>query len=160
MDLPAAEFSAALTAGSAGVLGKLSLVSARAAFSLRRMTAHRFAGNRCALVGDAAHVIHPLAGQGVNEGMHDALCLAQALAHRPGRESVGAERALQVYARERRSGNQVTGAMMDALDALFTGSADVTRMAATAGMAVVARSPQARHFLFRRAATGRSSPRR
>jgi 2-polyprenylphenol 6-hydroxylase len=160
MDLPAAEFSAELTCASAGVLGQLVLTSVRAAYPLRRMWANRFAGNRCALVGDAAHVIHPLAGQGVNEGFHDASSLAEALAARPARESVGAERALQVYARERRSGNVVTGTMMDALDALFTGSGAVTRMAATAGMGLVARSPLARRFFFTRAATNRSSPRR
>ena len=160
MDLPAAQFSAALTEASAGVLGQLTLTSARAAYPLRRMWANRFAGNRCALVGDAAHVIHPLAGQGVNEGLHDALSLAGALAGRPARESIGAGRPLLAYARERRSGNAVTGTMMDALDALFTGSGPVTRMAATAGMSLVARLPQARRFFFTRAATSRSSPRR
>ena len=58
------------------MLGRLTLTSERAAFPLRRMTANRFAAERCALVGDAAHVIHPLAGQGVNQGLQDALCLA------------------------------------------------------------------------------------
>jgi ubiquinone biosynthesis UbiH/UbiF/VisC/COQ6 family hydroxylase len=160
MALPAAEFSAELTAASAGVLGQLHLASARAVFPLRRMTANRFASERCALVGDAAHVIHPLAGQGVNEGILDAQCLAEVLAQRPARESLGAARALQRYARQRRSGNAVTGAMMDTLDALFTGSGDLTRMAATAGMALVARSQLARRFFFMRAAASRSSPHR
>ncbi len=76
------------------------------------------------------------------------------------RESVGAERALLAYARARRSGNVVTGTMMDALDALFTGSGPVTRAMATAGMSLVARSRPARRFLFTRAAASRSSPRR
>lgn len=160
MDLPAAGFSAELTAASAGVLGRLTLTSARAAYPLRRMWANSFAGNRCALVGDAAHVIHPLAGQGVNEGFLDAQSLADALAARPARESVGAERALAAYSRERRSGNLVTGTMMDALDGLFTGSGAATRMAATAGMSLVARSSLARRFFFRQAATDRSSLRR
>jgi ubiquinone biosynthesis UbiH/UbiF/VisC/COQ6 family hydroxylase len=160
MEMPAAQFSAALSDASAGVLGRLTLTSERAAYPLRRMTANRFAAERCALVGDAAHVIHPLAGQGVNEGLQDALCLADMLSARPARESVGAQRQLAAYARERRSGNVVTGAMMDALDALFTGSGPLTHAAATAGMSLVARSPLARRFFFRRAEGRRSSPRR
>jgi 2-polyprenyl-6-methoxyphenol hydroxylase-like FAD-dependent oxidoreductase len=96
----------------------------------------------------------------VNEGLQDALCLADKLSARPARESVGAGRQLAAYARERRSGNVVTGAMMDALDALFTGSGPLTHAAATAGMSLVARSPLARRFFFRRAEGRRSSPRR
>jgi 2-octaprenylphenol hydroxylase len=150
--LPADEFSAAVTAASAGVLGPLQLASARAAFPLRRLTATRFAAERCALVGDAAHVIHPLAGQCVNAGLLDAMALADELAARPPRESVGAQRALQRYARARRAGNAVMGAMVDGLDALFTGSRPAVRHLAGAGMGLVARSRLARRFFFTQAA--------
>jgi ubiquinone biosynthesis UbiH/UbiF/VisC/COQ6 family hydroxylase len=153
-------FGAALTGASAGVLGRISLQSERAAFPLRRLSATHYVTARCALVGDAAHVIHPLAGQGVNQGLQDALALADALAQRPARESVGAERALQRYARERRAGNALMGAMVDGLDTLFTGDAGFRTWAAGQGMALVERSTMAKRFFFTRAAAGRSSPRR
>jgi ubiquinone biosynthesis UbiH/UbiF/VisC/COQ6 family hydroxylase len=156
--LPADEFSSALTAASAGVLGPLQLVGVRAAFPLRRLTATRFTAARCALVGDAAHVIHPLAGQGVNEGLLDAVSLADELAARPPRESVGAERALQRYARARRAGNAVMGAMVDGLDGLFTGSRPAIRHLAGTGMGIIAKSRLARQFFFTQAA-GRGTAR-
>ncbi|HXC57717.1 MAG TPA: FAD-dependent monooxygenase [Steroidobacteraceae bacterium] len=153
--MPADQFNNALTEASAGVLGVLRVAGARAAFPLRRFTAERFASHRCVLVGDAAHVIHPLAGQGVNEGLQDAVALADVLAARPARESVGAAQALQRYARARRSGNVLTAAMVDGLDTLFTGSGPLTAGLARAGMAVVARSRAAQRFFFTRAAAYR-----
>jgi len=150
--MPEDQFNAALTNASAGVLGTLRLASSRASFPLRRFTAERFAGTRCVLVGDAAHVIHPLAGQGVNEGLQDARVLADALAARPARESVGAAQALQRYARTRRSGSAVTAAMVDGLDRLFTGSGPLTAGLARTGMALVARSRLAQRLFFTRAA--------
>ena len=150
--MSADEFSAALTEASAGVLGALRVAGPRAAFPLRRFTAERFTSTRCVLVGDAAHVIHPLAGQGVNEGLLDAIALADVLAARPARESVGAAQALQRYARSRRSENMLTAAMVDGLDALFTGSGPLTAGLARAGMSVVARSRAAQRFFFARAA--------
>lgn len=154
------QFSAALTDASAGVLGHMELQSERAGFPLRRLNAHRYVAERCALVGDAAHVIHPLAGQGVNQGLQDAAALAAALATRPARESVGARRALLRYERERRSGNAVMGTMVDGLDSLFTQGGDLRAWAAREGMALVNRSAIAKRFFFRRAAAGRSLPRR
>jgi len=156
--MSADQFSDALTAASAGVLGKLRVASARAAFALRRLTAERFAGTRCVLVGDAAHVIHPLAGQGVNEGLQDALALAEALAARPARESVGAAQALQRYARARRSGNAMTAAVVDGFDGLFTGSGPLTAELGRVGMALVARSRGLQRLFFTQAAGQGSRP--
>ena len=154
------EFAAQLTEASAGVLGRLQLTSERAAFPLRRLAAHRYVQPRVALVGDAAHVIHPLAGQGVNQGLEDAAALAAVLAARPARESPGALSALRRYERERRAGNALVGGVVDGLDRLFTGSSGLPAWAAREGLALVARSRQARGLLVRQAVTGRSWPRR
>jgi ubiquinone biosynthesis UbiH/UbiF/VisC/COQ6 family hydroxylase len=156
--MPAEQFNAELTAASAGVLGALGLASDRAAFPLRRLAAGSYVAPRAALVGDAAHVIHPLAGQGVNQGLEDAAVLAAHLAARPPRESVGALRALRRYERERRAGNALVGEVVDGLDRLFTGSAPLTAWAAREGMALVGRLPFARRFLSRQAA-GQIRPR-
>lgn len=154
------DFNAELTAASAGVLGDLHLSGERAAFPLRRLHAARYVAPRAALVGDAAHVIHPLAGQGVNQGFEDAAALAGFLAERPPRESVGAMDALRRYERERRAGNALVAGTVDGLDRLFTGSPPLVAWAARSGMALVARSPLARRWLVTQAAAGRSSPRR
>jgi len=154
--MPVPGFEAALTVASAGVLGNLSLAGDRAAFPLRRLRVQRYVASRIALVGDAAHVIHPLAGQGVNQGFEDAAVLAQLIGQRPARESVGAMAALRRYERERRAGNALVGGVVDGLDRLFTGSGPLTSWAARAGMALVARAAPARRFLIGQAAQGGS----
>jgi ubiquinone biosynthesis UbiH/UbiF/VisC/COQ6 family hydroxylase len=159
MALDPQDFARALTEASARVLGELHLTSPRAAFPLRRLAARQYVQSRVALVGDAAHVIHPLAGQGVNQGLEDVVALADALAQRPARESPGALRALQRYQRERRAGNALVAATVDALDLLFTGAGQLRSWAAGTGMGLVAQSRAARGFLVRQAA-GRPSPRR
>jgi ubiquinone biosynthesis UbiH/UbiF/VisC/COQ6 family hydroxylase len=153
------EFAAELDDASAGVLGQLQLTSPRAAFPLRRLAAKQYVQQRVALVGDAAHVIHPLAGQGVNQGLEDVVALSNALADRPARESPGALQALERFQRERRVRNTLVAATVDSLDLLFTGADQLRSWAAGAGMGLVAQSRAARRFLVRQAA-GRSSPRR
>lgn len=158
--LDEAGFNAALTAASDGVAGSLALASPRAAFALRRLAAQRYVAPGCVLVGDAAHVIHPLAGQGVNQGLLDVAALVAALAQRPAGESAAALRALRRYERERRSGNALMGAMVDAFDRVFSGGATLPARIAGEGMALVNRSALARRFFVTQAAAGRSSPRR
>jgi 2-octaprenylphenol hydroxylase len=152
--MPVPEFEAALTVASAGVLGNLSLAGERAAFPLRRLSVQRYVAPRIALVGDAAHVIHPLAGQGVNQGFEDAAALARLIGQRPVRESAGAVAALRRYERERRAGNALVGAVVDGLDRLFTGSGPLTSWAARSGMALVARAAPVRRFLISQAGVG------
>ena len=102
--LPTAQFEEALLAASDGVLGAVRLCTERLGVPLRRLRAERFTAARCALIGDAAHVVHPLAGQGVNLGLLDAAALAECvlLAHRVG-EDPGAARPLRRYERWRKS---------------------------------------------------------
>lgn len=151
-----AQFGDALTQASAGVTGELQLSGPRASFPLRRLAAQRYLAPNCVLLGDAAHVIHPLAGQGVNQGLLDAQALVAALATRPRGESVAALSALRRYERERRAGNALVGGMVDLLDRMFSnpsaGSTGLAARLAGTGMGLVNRSLMARRLFFTRAA--------
>ncbi len=120
--LEPAAFAAEMEAAFPGRLGGIAAVQARGSFPLRRMHAHRYCAPHLALVGDAAHTIHPLAGQGVNLGVMDAAALAEVVvdAHRRGR-SPGALADLRRYERSRRGDNL---AMMTAMDGFYRAFGD------------------------------------
>jgi len=95
-------------------------VSERTSFPLRRLAAHRYVAQRVALVGDAAHVVHPLAGQGVNLGLMDAAALAQLVLAAAGeREDPGALGVLRAYERWRKSEVALMSTAIDAFDRLL-----------------------------------------
>jgi 2-polyprenylphenol 6-hydroxylase len=117
LEAPSAQFEAQLLQHSDAVLGALRLASPRLAFPLHRLTAARYIAQRCALIGDAAHVVHPLAGQGVNLGLLDAAALAQlCLQARASGEYLGAQRTLRAYERWRKSENQLMEFAIDAFN--------------------------------------------
>jgi len=131
-------------------LGAVRLESERLRFPLWRLSAEHYVSERIALVGDAAHVVHPLAGQGANLGLLDAAALADVLAG-AGAEDIGAERILRRYERWRRSENEMMSAAIDAFDRLLArGSGRVAELAQRA-MPWVGRSGAAKRAFMERA---------
>jgi 2-polyprenylphenol 6-hydroxylase len=133
-------------------LGATRLTSARRSFTLRRLAAHRYVAQRVALIGDAAHVVHPLAGQGVNLGLMDAAVLAQlVLAAQARREDPGALGVLRAYERWRKSEVALMDAAIDAFDRLLAhGSGPVARLAQR-GLTWVNQSQELRRVFIKRA---------
>ncbi len=117
-----ASFAARVTESSAGVLGRLEPTGARASFPLRLLHARQYAAHRIVLVGDAAHTVHPLAGQGINLAFLDAAALTDVLgaAVRTG-DDPGELRVLRRYERWRKAEALPAIALLDGLKRLFTG---------------------------------------
>lgn len=121
--LPAAEFSKALTAAFDGKLGLCELVSDREAFPLRMRYARHFARHRLVLAGDAAHTIHPLAGQGVNLGFLDAASIIETVcALKAEAKDIGDYRHLRALERWRKAEAVEMIATMETFKRLFAGS--------------------------------------
>jgi 2-octaprenylphenol hydroxylase len=148
----ASAFALQLDRASDLALGSTRLVSERTSFPLRRLAAPRYVAQRVALVGDAAHVVHPLAGQGVNLGLMDAAALAQlVLAAAAEREDPGALGVLRAYERWRKSEVALMSTAIEAFDRLLAhGSGPVARVAQR-GLSWVNRSQELRRFFIRRA---------
>ncbi len=120
-DLAATEFLAQLEHCTGGLLGKLTLDSQRWLFPVKLMQSKDYIADRLALIGDAAHCCHPVAGQGMNLGIRDAAALAEILvaAHQDG-EDIGSRTVLQRYANWRKPENWVILAFTDFLDRMFS----------------------------------------
>ena len=147
-----AEFNERVTAASDHVLGEASLASARAGFPLALWHAREYVRPRLALVGDAAHTIHPLAGQGVNLGFLDCASLVQVLAEASGRgEAAHGLRVLRRYERWRRSENALVLALCDTLNRLFAERSVAVGAVRRLGMSIVTRQPLLRRSLIERA---------
>lgn len=144
-----------LTAASERVLGDVLAVDQRFVFPLRQQHAYRYVEPHLALLGDAAHTIHPLAGQGANMGLADAVALACALNDGYYRDqSPGDVRLLKTYERARLPRNLAMGAVMEAFKQLYTPSHPAINWARNAGTRFVDRTPLLKGFLAR-IATGR-----
>jgi len=133
-------------------LGEVEVVSPVKSFELTRRRARHYIGEHGALVGDAAHVVHPMAGQGANLGFADAWSLSRVLldAHRAGLD-FGSRQVLRRYERWRRSENISMMRMLDALHGLFTTESRIVGRARGLGLAMADRQGWLKHFLARQA---------
>lgn len=149
-----AAFLRELTAAFAGTLGELTSVSQRAAFPLRRQLAQAYVAGRVAVIGDAAHVVHPLAGQGVNLGLRDVTALRSMLGPQRDRgdRDAGSAAVLRRWARERRSENAVAAFSFDALNRLFSNDALLPTLARGPLLGLAGKVPPLRHAFWKRAA--------
>lgn len=137
----------------AGTLGTLSAVSRRAAFPLKRQLAQVHVAGRVAVVGDAAHVVHPLAGQGVNLGLRDVAALRTMLQRqRAAGRDPGASAALARWARERRSENAIAAYSFDTLNRLFSNDHVLATLARGPLLGLAGKLPPLRHALWKHAA--------
>jgi 2-octaprenyl-6-methoxyphenol hydroxylase len=134
-------------------LGALRIASAPKAYPLSFGIARRFIAPRLALLGDAAHVIHPIAGQGLNLGLKDAASLAQAVvdAARLGLD-VGTGAALAPYQAARRFDTVAMGVVTDGLNRLFSNDVTPVRLARDLGLGLVDRMPGLKAMFMREAA--------
>jgi 2-octaprenyl-6-methoxyphenol hydroxylase len=134
-------------------LGTIKAVGARRAFPLGLAVASAFVTDRIALLGDAAHVIHPIAGQGLNMGLKDVAALAETIvdAVRLGLDP-GSTATLERYQRWRRFDTTAMGIATDALNRLFSNRSDVLRLARDVGLGLVDRAPALKQLFIREAA--------
>jgi 2-octaprenyl-6-methoxyphenol hydroxylase len=133
-------------------LGSLQVVGRRWSYPLGALHAHRYHDTRLVLVGDAAHTIHPIAGQGLNLGFRDAMALADLVIEASGRGAdCGAPELLQRYQRQRRPDNLLMLAATDALDRLFSNDNPLLRLARDVGIAAVHRASPLKRLFMRQA---------
>lgn len=140
-------------------LGEIALESAVSAHPLGFGVARRFVGERLALLGDAAHLIHPIAGQGLNLGLKDVAALAEAIvdAARLGLDPGSAD-VLEDYEKARRFDTVAMGAVTDGLNRLFSNDATPLRLARDLGLGIVDRLPSLKRFFIREAAGVAGAP--
>jgi 2-octaprenyl-6-methoxyphenol hydroxylase len=136
-------------------LGEIALAGPRQSFPLDLQIARSFIADRLGLIGDAAHVVHPLAGQGLNIGMRDVAALAETVieAARLGLD-IGAAPQLERYERWRRFDSASSAAVMDGLNRLFSNNSAPLRTLRDLGLGLVDRAPPLKRFLAREAAGG------
>lgn len=152
LKLPEDQFIDELTRRSGGYLGDIELVTRRDAWPLSVLLAERFIAERVALIGEAAHAIHPIAGQGLNLGLRDVAALAEVIvdAHRLGLD-VGSPEVLARFQRWRRFDTVLLAAVCDGLVHLFSNNIPPIKLARDVGMAVVNRLPPLKRFFMRHA---------
>ncbi len=140
-------FEQALADATGGAAGGLTLCSEVAAWPLSLARADQVCGPGWVLLGDAAHVVHPLAGQGLNLGLGDVKALAKVIASREPWRGLGDARLLQRYARERAMPTLAMGQLTDGLLHLFASEAPALRELRNRGLSLVNGVPPLKRLL-------------
>mgnify|MGYP000964198248 CR=1 FL=1 len=151
--LAPAEFHEELLRRFGRKLGDIEVLSKARAYPLMLSIARTFIGDRFALMGDAAHVVHPLAGQGLNLGLRDAAALAECVADavRLGLDP-GSPDVLKRYERWRRTDAVALAGTTDGLNRLFSNDSDALKVVRDVGLGIVARLPKLQEFFAAEAA--------
>ena len=151
--LPPDQLALAIEAAMGGSLGEVTVDDAVQLFPLRLRLARQLSAPRVAVIGDAAHVIHPIAGQGLNLGLKDVAALAEVVAEamRLGLDH-GDEAVLARYGRWRRFDTATMALATDALNRLFSNDVAAVRAVRGLGLNVVDRLPALKGLLIGRAA--------
>ena len=151
--LPEPDFHAELERRFGLHLGEINAIGPRRVLPLGLSVARAFVAERLALVGDAAHVIHPIAGQGLNMGLKDVAALAEVLvdAVRLGLDP-GSLAVLERYQRWRRFDTVAMGLATDGLNRLFSNQSDLLRLVRDVGLGMVDRLPALKQLFIREAA--------
>lgn len=148
--LDPAAFLSALQEALGDCLGTLEHVGERAAFPLTSAHAETYIGTRTVLLGDAAHRLHPLAGQGLNMGLKDAAVLADVLLDAVHQDrDPGAHAVLRRYERWRRGDNGLMIAAMEGFKSLFTGGGPARRAVRNLGLDLVDQSGPVKQYIMR-----------
>lgn len=152
MALDEAAFRQVLARQFEYTLGDISHVEARYRIALRQRHAYRYTKQGLALIGDAAHVIHPLAGQGVNLGFMDAATLAEVIEHAVNaREAIDSKKVLGRFEHKRKLHNVGMAAAMEAFERLFQADALVVRWLRNKGLDWMNRQDELKAIIMRRA---------
>ncbi len=154
MALPDAAFENALMDATAGAAGALVLASPRAQWPLALARAQAVCGPGWVLVGDAAHVVHPLAGQGLNLGLADVAALAAVLAAREPWRSLSDARLLRRYTRLRHAPTLAAGQLTDGLLSLFSSRQPLIKELRNRGLTLVNHLSPLKRLLTSRAVRG------
>ena len=146
-------FERELEAALGGELGAMRLLSARAAFPLQRQLAETHVQGRVLLLGDAAHAVHPLAGQGVNLGLRDVTALRDHVrdANRRG-AGIDSPQRLARWARARKSENAVNAHAFSAINRIYSNDALWPTLLRGHALGIAGKLPPLSHALWRHAA--------
>lgn len=157
LDLTEADFIAAFETAFPPELGRIDVLYGRGAFPIRRLHAKRYWQDNLVLVGDSAHVIHPLAGQGVNLGLRDAQALAeQIIKARDAGLPLSHPSALAAYEQARRPDNQLMQSLMTGFHIGFTASLGPLAPVRSWGLSLAGRGGWLKRAVLRYALNGRT----